>query len=303
MHMSFLRLTFSLIIILSIVSSCCKKPTTVSYPLVFMTDFSEKDGAVSAMKGVAFQVSKDLKISDLTHEIPPFDIWQAAYRLKQTTEYWPPSVFVTVVDPGVGSKRKSVVVKTKSGHLFVGPDNGYLTLVSEIDPVIQARNLDESLMRLKGSEKSYTFHGRDLYAYVGARLASGQLKFEDTGDILQTPLVKLSYQKPTFKDNTLKGNIPILDPNYGNVWTNIPQTLLKTSFPQAKELKVIIKQKDKVIYQSTLPLSSTFSDVKQGEPLLYFNSLLQLSLALNQGNFALKHQIKSGPDWSILITE
>ncbi|GAA7062004.1 hypothetical protein AOHp70_04460 [Helicobacter pylori] len=99
-----------------------------SNALILQTDFSLKDGAVSAMKGVAFSVDSNLKIFDLTHEIPPYNIWEGAYRLYQTANYWPQgSVFVSVVDPGVGTKRKSVVLKTKNGQYFVSPDNGTLT--------------------------------------------------------------------------------------------------------------------------------------------------------------------------------
>ena len=100
--------------------------------LVFQSDFGLKDGAVSAMKGVAMGVSKDIKIFDITHEIPPEEIWDAAYRLHQTVLYWPKgTVFVSVVDPGVGSDRKSVVALLKSGHYIVTPDNGTLTLVAD----------------------------------------------------------------------------------------------------------------------------------------------------------------------------
>src|SRR5215212_9336134 len=100
--------------------------------VVFQSDFGLKDGAVSAMKGVAMGVSADLKLFDLTHEIPAYNIWEAAYRLEQTAQYWPVgTVFVSVVDPGVGSERKSVVLKTKSSHYFVGPDNGQFTLIAQ----------------------------------------------------------------------------------------------------------------------------------------------------------------------------
>ena len=96
--------------------------------VVFQSDFGLKDGAVSAMKGVAMGVSSDLKLFDLTHEIPAYNIWQAAYRLEQTVPYWPAgTVFVSVVDPGVGTSRKSVVLKTKTGQYIVTPDNGTLT--------------------------------------------------------------------------------------------------------------------------------------------------------------------------------
>src|SRR5512145_23370 len=100
--------------------------------LVLQSDFGLKDGAVACMKGVAFGVDHNLKIFDLTHEIPNYNIWEAAYQLKQTAPFWPPgTVFVSVVDPGVGTERKSVVMKTNSGHYFVSPDNGTLTLVAE----------------------------------------------------------------------------------------------------------------------------------------------------------------------------
>jgi S-adenosylmethionine hydrolase len=94
--------------------------------LVFQSDFGLKDGAVSAMKGVAMGVSPDLKIFDVTHEIPAYNIWEASYRLVQTAPYWPKgTVFVSVVDPGVGTERKSVVLLTKSGHYFVTPTMGH----------------------------------------------------------------------------------------------------------------------------------------------------------------------------------
>lgn len=301
---------FLILIILAAAMASCSagnKPSTSAkdsthLPLVLMTDFGEKDGAVSAMRGVAYQVSKDIIISDLTHAIPPYDIWQGAYRLMQTAPYWPsPSVFVTVVDPGVGSDRKSIVAKSKSGHLFVGPDNGHLTLIAEVDPIVEVRQIDESKMRLKGSEESYTFHGRDLYAYVGAQLASQKLLFKDVGEQISKAPFLIKFQKPHFNQETLKGNIPILDPNFGNVWTNLPKKLVHEHFKKAKELDVTIKSGGTVVYQKRLPLVETFAAVKKGEPLLYFNSLLNLSVALNQDNFAKTFNIKSGPDWSIEV--
>src|ERR1700730_10086550 len=107
----------------------CSKPENA---IVFQTDYGLKDGAVNAMKGVAISVDKDLKLYDLTHEIPPYDVWEAGYRLYQSAPFWPKgTVFVSVVDPGVGTKRRSVVLKSRSGHYFVSPDNGTLTLVSD----------------------------------------------------------------------------------------------------------------------------------------------------------------------------
>src|SRR3954470_22098176 len=116
--------------------------------VVFQTDYGLKDGAVAAMKGVALGVSSDLKLFDLTHEIPAYNIWEAAYRLQQTVEYWPAgTVFVSVVDPGVGTNRKSVVLKTKSRHFIVTPDNGTLTLVAESLGIDEVREIDEAVNR------------------------------------------------------------------------------------------------------------------------------------------------------------
>ena len=109
--------------------------------VVYETDFGLKDGAVSAMRGVARSVSRDLILEDLTHEIPAFNIWEGAYRLNQTAAYWPPgTVFVAVVDPGVGTDRKNIVLATNSGHYFVAPDNGLLTLVAESLGVAEVRD-------------------------------------------------------------------------------------------------------------------------------------------------------------------
>lgn len=120
--------------------------------LVLQTDFGLKDGAVATMKGVAMKVSADLKIFDLTHEIPAYDIWQAAYRLNQTADYWSSgTVFVSGVDPGVGSSRKYIVARTKSGHYFVAPDNGTLTLTAISLGIDEVRIIDEKANRLPGS--------------------------------------------------------------------------------------------------------------------------------------------------------
>ena len=151
-------------------------------PLVFQSDFGLVDGAVSAMYGVAYCVDPELKIHDLTHDITPYSIWEASYRLIQTISYWPEdTVFVSVVDPGVGTDRRSIVVRTKSGKYIVTPDNGTLTHVLRLDGVVAARQIDEKINRLPNSGESYTFYGRDVYAYTGARLAAGVISFDQVG--------------------------------------------------------------------------------------------------------------------------
>ncbi|WP_367703575.1 SAM hydrolase/SAM-dependent halogenase family protein [Helicobacter pylori] len=271
--------------------------------LILQTDFSLKDGAVSAMKGVAFSVDSNLKIFDLTHEIPPYNIWEGAYRLYQTASYWPKgSVFVSVVDTGVGTNRKSVVLKTKNGQYFVSPDNGTLTLVAQTLGIDSVREIDEKANRLKGSEKSYTFHGRDVYAYTGARLASGAITFEQVGPELPPKVVEIPYQKAKATKGKVKGNIPILDIQYGNVWSNISDKLLNQAKIKLNDtLCVTIFKGSKKQYEGKMPYVASFGGVLKGQPLVYLNSLLNVSVALNRDNFAQKYQIKSGADWNIDI--
>jgi S-adenosylmethionine hydrolase len=271
--------------------------------VVFQTDFGLKDGAVSAMKGVATTVNPDLKLYDLTHEIPPFNIWEGAYRLEQTAPYWPAgTVFVSVVDPGVGTSRKSVVMRSKSGHYFVTPDNGTLTLIAESLGIDEVREINEKLNRRKGSGKSYTFHGRDVYAFTGARLAAGVISFEEVGNPLPNSVVRIPYQKAQFRGDSIIGNIPILDIQYGNIWTNINDSVFKSlQVTPGKNIEVEIRNNNKVVFKRTVPFANTFGDVAEGKPLAYMNSLLNFSLAVNMASFSDVFKVKSGPGWSIVV--
>jgi S-adenosylmethionine hydrolase len=281
-------------------------PAAHKHALVLMTDFGTSDGAVSAMRGVAFGVDPTLTVSDLTHNIPDYDIWLGAYRLYQTANYWPVgSVFVNVVDPGVGTQRKSVVLKTKEGRYFVGPDNGLFTLIAERDGVAELREIDEKVNRLAGSGESYTFHGRDVYAYVGARLASGAITFEQVGPVLPSEsVVKIPYQKAVRSGDVIKGIIPVLDVKYGNVWTNIPKALFdELKIGVHDKVQVRILHKGKLINKVVAPFEHTFGGVAKGQPLVYLNSLLDVAVAISQGNYAAKHKIDSGVDWEVEITK
>lgn len=272
--------------------------------VVFQSDFGLKDGAVSAMKGVAMGVDSSLKLFDLTHEIPAYNIWEAAYRLEQTVMYWPAgTVFVSVVDPGVGTERKSVVLKTKAGHYIVTPDNGTLTLIAASEGIEAIREIDEAVNRRRGSEKSYTFHGRDVYAYTAARLASGTINFDQVGKLLPNEVVNIPYQQAEINGRTIKGTISILDVQYGNIWTNIPAELFKQLNPAIGNIfsVKIFRNKTKV-YEGTMPYSATFGAVAKGKPLLYLNSLLQVSFALNMGSFSNTYKVYSGSDWHVEIS-
>jgi S-adenosylmethionine hydrolase len=273
-------------------------------PLVLLTDFGTQDGAVSAMKGVAYSVSQDLLISDLSHENP--SIFEGAYRLFQTEQFWPDgTVFVAVVDPGVGTQRLSVVLKTRTGHYFVGPNNGLLSLVAERDGIEALRQIDERVNRRPGSGESHTFHGRDVFAYTGARLAAGVISFEQVGPPLSPrALISIPYRKPQRTGNQVSGIIPVLDVQFGNVWTNIPKTLFdELHVALGTPLHVRVYHRDQLIDETQAPYQRTFGDVPIGTPLVYINSLLNLAVALNLGNYAATHKIESGPDWYIEISK
>lgn len=274
-------------------------------PLVLITDFGMKDGAVAAMKGVSLKLSPNLVIHDLTHEIPAYNIWEGAYRLEQTSQYWAEgTVFVGVIDPGVGTERKSIVLKTKRNHYFVGPDNGLFSLVAESEGIEEVREISAA-QRLPNSQNSYTFHGRDVYAYTGAKLAAGLINFDKIGNkTIDNQLVMIQYTKATIEKNKLNGGLPILDIQYGNVWTNIDALTFKQfGLKIGENYLVKIYEKDKLVVSKTIQFVNTFGDVKEGENLLYINSLLNISVGINQGNFAKKYKIGSGKDWKIEISK
>ncbi|MDB6099113.1 MAG: DNA-directed polymerase subunit delta [Gammaproteobacteria bacterium] len=271
-------------------------------PLVLLTDFGTQDGAVSAMKGVAYTVSEDLLISDLSHENPR--IFDGAYRLYQTEQFWPQgTVFVAVVDPGVGTERLSIVLKTRTGRYFVGPNNGLLSLVAERDGIEGLRQIDERINRRPGSDDSHTFHGRDVFGYTGARLAAGVISFEQVGPPLPPgSLITLDYRKPQIEGAKVSGIIPVLDVQYGNVWTNIPKALFDgLHVALGTPLHVRIYHHGKLVEDTLAPYRRTFAEVPPGKPLVYVNSLLNLAVALNQRSYAALHKIDSGPDWWIEI--
>jgi len=283
--------------------ACIATSSVWAAPLVLQSDFGVKDGAVAEMKGIAVGVSPTIVLHDLSHHNTPFNIWEAAYRLKQTAPYWPEgTVFVSVIDPGVGTERKSVVLKTRSGHFFVTPDNGTLTLVAEELGIEAVREIDETKHRRSGSNRSYTFHGRDVYAYMGAKLAAGVTTFDDVGPLLPPQVVALPYEKPRRDGAGIVGTIPYLDFQYGNVWTNLDDALFEQLGVQPGEkLRVVIRHADEMVYEGVVPYARTFGEVPEGEPLLYLNSLMNVALALNMGDFARTHQISYGAEWSIRV--
>ena len=273
-------------------------------PLIFQTDFGYADGAVCAMYGVAEMVNPQLRLYDLTHDIPQFDIWEASYRLIQTITYWPEgSVFVSVVDPGVGSQRRSIAVQTRTGQYVITPDNGTLTHIKRMCGIVQARIIDESVNRLPNSGESYTFHGRDVFAYTGARLASGVITFEEVGpEVPCESVTELPMIEATLEDDCVSGTIDVLDVRFGSLWTNIPRELfLQLGVKHGSRVEVTISSETRTLYKNIISYARSFADVNVGEPLLYINSLDCVAVAINQGSFAKAYNIGTGINWQLKL--
>ncbi|MDG3133078.1 S-adenosyl-l-methionine hydroxide adenosyltransferase family protein [Streptococcus suis] len=272
--------------------------------LVLQSDFGLVDGAVSAMVGVALQESRDLVVHHLTHDITPYNIFEGSYRLFQTVEYWPEgTTFVSVVDPGVGSKRKSVVALTEQNHYIVTPDNGTLSFIKKHVGIKEIREISEVANRRADTEHSYTFHGRDVYAYTGAKLASGHISFEEVGPELSVDrIVEIPTVATELGSNFVKGAIDILDVRFGSLWTSITREEFCTLDPQFEDrFEVTIYNNDMLVYQNQVTYGKSFADVRIGQPLLYINSLYRVGLAINQGSFAKAYNVGVGQNWHIEI--
>ena len=274
--------------------------------LVFMTDFGLDDGAIAAMEGVAFGVSYDLNIRHLTHNIPPFNIFDASYRLHQAIDYWPEgTTFVCVIDPGVGSERKSIVAKTKTNQYIVTPDNGTLTHIAKHIGISEVREIEEKTNRLVDSETSYTFYGRDVYAYTGARIAAGVISFEEVGPLMNVDdLVKLELYGCQKIDNGIMGYVDILDVRYGSLWTSITYEDFKDcGFKIGDDILVEIFCQDKKVFSQRINYGKSFADVEINEPIIYMNSVYDMALAINQGDFSKVYGIGTGKNWMVTFTK
>lgn len=273
--------------------------------LVFQTDFTYKEGAVAAMYGVVKTVDPDLEIITATHDLPQYDTWSASYRLYQYVPFWPKgTIFVSVVDPGVGTSRKACVAKLANGYYVVTPDNGSLTHVKRAYGIEEVREIDETINRLKTTEGTSVFHGRDLFGYTAARLASGVITYEQVGpEYFVDDIVSLPILEPVFAENGVSGIIEIDDPNFGNAWTNIPtKAFIEHGFRYGDTVHITVRNNGRVVYDRPTVFGKTFGVVEKGSPILYNNELMKLSLAVSQGSFIKEFGISFGPDITIEIT-
>ena len=274
--------------------------------LVFQTDFTYKEGAVCAMYGVVKSVDRELEIIDGTHEIPQFDIWSASYRLYQSMEFWPEgTIFVSVVDPGVGTTRRACVAVTDNGYFIVTPDNGSLTHVKNRFGIAEIREIDVTVNRLrgKGTEGVSVFHGRDVFAYNAAKLASGIITYEQVGpDYPVDEIVTLPVLQPVSSDDRISGIFEINDPNFGNMWTNIPLDLFMSyGFDYGDRPKVTISNDGQTVFEGSALFEKSFGFAEKGDVIIYNNELSHISMAICQGNLCDRFKLGYGAGWTVVF--
>ena len=275
--------------------------------LVYQTDFTYKEGAVCAMYGVVKSVDRELEIIDGTHEIPKFDTWSASYRLYQSMKFWPKgTIFVSVVDPGVGTERRACVAKTADGYYIVTPDNGSLTHIQHFVGIEEVREIDETRNRLQGkdTEGVSVFHGRDLFSYCAAKLASGKITYEEVGPKYDLKLIVMhAILEPVIRDGTALGIFEINDPNFGNIWTNFPlEDFLNAGFKFGDRLNVTIRHDGQIVFSQKLLFEKSFGFAETGEPMIYNNELSRIGLAVNHGSFTEMYGMGYGPEWQVEIS-
>jgi S-adenosylmethionine hydrolase len=269
---------------------CMAAMAEQKYPptIVFMTDFGAVDDSVAICRGVMYSIFPEVRIVDLTHQVTPFSILDGARFLYGAAPYYPAgAVFVVVIDPGVGSTRKAVVVKSKRGQYFVLPDNGLITLIEQRDGIEAVRDITNRSWMI-GAALSSTFHGRDIFSPVGAYLARGEDWTQVGPEINKSELIRLKMEAPHADESGLTGEIIATDGPFGNLVTNIDgEEFLKLGFARGQSVAVEIGTE-----KMSIPFVKTFSDVAEGKPLLYIDSRGRVGLAVNQQSFAQIYGVK-----------
>ncbi len=239
--------------------------------ITLTSDFGISDSYVGSMKGVIFNVNPDCQIVDITHEIAPQDILAGAFCLAGAYPFFPEkTIHVAVVDPGVGGKRRPILVKT-AGQLFVGPDNGLFTFVYREAKSIEVRELvNRNYFRRPVSR---TFHGRDLFGPVAAHLSLG-VPTENMGPRIED-FVCLSISDPLVEKDRIRGEVIYLD-RFGNGITNLKESLIRSVFKNRKP-RILINDKD------IGPIQESYDAVNEGVPLSLIGSSGHLEVAIRGG--------------------
>jgi S-adenosylmethionine hydrolase len=253
--------------------------------IVFMTDFGTANDAVAICRAVIYGIAPDVRITDITHQVTPYSIEEASHFLYGVTPYYPVgTVFLVVVDPGVGTSRKAIAVKSKKGQYFILPDNGVITPVLDRDGLESAREITNQHWMIQAPLSS-TFHGRDIFSPAAAHLAAGW-EFDLVGPPVQQ-LVRLSAKAPVISAKGIDGDVIGLDDPFGSLITNIAGEDFRQLGYNPGD-KVFVQINKKVV---AVPYAKTFMDVPVGESLLYVDSRGRVGIAANQDNYSRKFNI------------
>jgi S-adenosylmethionine hydrolase len=286
-----IRLFFLPLLVIALIGAACSKSpapndsaskSSASATIVFMTDFGTANDAVAICKAVMISIAPDARIMDITHGVTPFQIEEGARFLEAVSPYYPAgTVFVTVVDPGVGTSRKAIIVKTKKGQYFVLPDNGLITPVIDRDGLDSAREITNQSWMIQAAISS-TFHGRDIFSPAGAHLAAGW-DFNLVGPVV-SELVRLNPKASVTTEKGVQGDIIGLDDPFGSLVTDIPgDEFKKLGYVLGDKLRIEINKKPVI-----LPYVKTFMEVPVGDVLLFIDSRDRVSIAVNQGDYSKK---------------
>ncbi len=260
-------------------------------PIALLTDFGLKDAYVGTLKAVILDINPNVAVIDIAHDIPPFDRIHAGLLLYQAFRYFPlETIFVTVVDPGVGSARKPILIETED-YRFVGPDNGVFTMVLQEQKVKRAIHLTNQEYFLK--PVSATFHGRDIFSPVAAHLAGG-IPPEKFGTEI-SDYMKLPEFIPISKQGRIVGRVLSID-RFGNAITNLTRNLLQHHFPKL-DFKTTVGARHAV----PLRFFDHYAAIPSRHPALIFNSAGLLEIAANQASAAELLQVKSGDEVQLAI--
>jgi len=274
--------------------------------LVFQTDWTYAEGAVAATYGVIKSVDPSIEIIDATHQIPQYDSYSASYRLYQYINFWPKgTIFVSVVDPGVGTKRRACVAKTTNGYFIVTPDNGTLSHVKKYFGIEEVREIDESINRFRNgfNEEVSIFHGRDIFGYCAARLASGIIDFNGVGKPYPVEeIVTFNLAEASFLENRIEGIIETTDPNFGNLWTNILKKDFETfGFKHGDLIETLIYYKDELKFHDDLYYFESFGMAKENSVMIYNNELNKIALAKVMGNLLKSFDLGFGNEYKVVF--
>lgn len=262
------------------------------FPIAVLTDFGYRDHYAGVVKGVIASIAPAARVIDLTHGIPAQSIAAGAIALAQSWRYFPArTVFMAVVDPGVGTSRAPIAIETRAGARFVGPDNGLLSLAVEDAGLKRAVKLTSSRHRL--SDLSSTFHARDIFAPAAAYLWRGT-PFSSLGQSTRA-IESLKLSSPLQSATELRGEVIYVD-GFGNLVSNIDRTAaarFQARFP-AKTLSVRIKR------SAAMQILDAYGRAPKGVPLAIFGSFGLLEVAVRDGNASLHFAAGPGSPLSLV---